>query len=266
MTATSIEPLRKSRENGQLYERCRKIEAKLVEISALTRKELSACCAIEDSESTGYLPSECLLHLLRQHRSMAFDECAEALFKTLMGRVLSGLPQPENSAGTKEDLFYSNVRDEAWSRFLEMLMKDRQEYIEGLDFYEVRFAKTLKSLRIDAQRKVYRKEKPLKSIDDPETGETAEKVEHAAGSFHQINWQAIADCDSLLRLEEAIDALPELQKAIIEMERKEIPVESKEPGVVNMSHALGKTPKTIRTHRKKAYETLHATLTKGEPR
>jgi DNA-directed RNA polymerase specialized sigma24 family protein len=147
-----------------------------------------------------------------------------------------------------------------------MLMKDRQEYIEGLDFYEVRFEKTLKTLRLDAQRKVYRKEKPLESIDDPATDETAEKVERAAGSFDQLDWKAIADFDSLLQLEEAIDALPELQKAIIEMDRKEIPVESKEPGVVNMANALGKTPKTIRTHRNKAYATLRAALTKGEPR
>lgn len=179
---------------------------------------------------------------------------------------MCGLPRPENCGGNKEELFDGNVRDEGWNRFLEMLMKDRQEYAESLDFYEVRFEKTLRTLRLDAFRKVNRQEKRLESIDDAITGETAEKVERAAESFDQRDWKKIVDTDSLLRLEEAIDVLPELQKAIIEMDRKEIPVESKEPGVVNMANALGKTPKTIRTHREKAYATLRAALTKGEPR
>jgi hypothetical protein len=266
MTSGFIEPLRKRRKNGDVYKRLPEIEAEMVEIRALTREEISSRCAIQDPESAGYLPSECLLHLVREHRSRPFDECSQMLFKALMERVLRGLPKAESGDGMSERLADSNVRDGARHRFLAMLMKDRQEYVEGLDFYEVCFEKTLKTLRLDALRKANRKDNPLKSIDDPETGEIAEHVERAAGSFDQLDWRKFDDSDSLLSLDEAIDALPELEKAIIELDRKGIPIESKEPEVVNIANALGKTPKTIRKYRNKAYATLRKAVTKGEPR
>jgi hypothetical protein len=265
MTATSIAPLRKRTLKGRPYNRPREIEAKLLEISTIPRSEIAARCAIRDPESTGFLPSECLLYLVREHRSKPMDECAEILFKTLMERVLNSLPQADSRDGASEGLTAGNVRDEGRNTFLVMLMKDRQEYFDTLDFYEVRFAKALKKLRLSAQRKVYPKENPLQSIEcDPETGELSDEVERATGSFERIDWHASDKAESLRRLSQAIDALPDFEKAIIEMDQKEIPVESKEPGVVNIANILGKTPKTIRTRRKIAYATLRAALTKGE--
>lgn len=62
MTAPSIEPLRKRGVNGQLYARLPEIEAKLAEISALTREELSVRCAIEDpSPQVIYRASACCI-------------------------------------------------------------------------------------------------------------------------------------------------------------------------------------------------------------
>jgi DNA-directed RNA polymerase specialized sigma24 family protein len=145
-------------------------------------------------------------------------------------------------------------------------MKDRQEYVENLDFFEIRFAGALKNLRLDARKKVYGKEKRLESIEVSETGEIDPKVERAAGSFDPFDSPAVDNLEYLLRLDEAIDALPALEKAIVVMIRKGIPIESKEPGVTNISNTLGKTPKTIRTHRDRAYATLRKALTKGEPR
>jgi hypothetical protein len=264
MTATIIEPLRKTRINGQPYTRLPNIQAKLVELSGLQRGELSVRCAVEDRESENYIPSECLVHLVRAHRSEPFDECSEILFKTLMERALHGLPA-ESLDGKTERLTACNLREELWHRFVELLMKDRQGYVERLDFFEIRFGKALKTLRIDAKEKVYGQDKPLESIEiDHETGELSEKVERAAGSYDHLDWDSFADRDSLLALDKAIDALPALEKAIIEMDRKGIPVESKEPGVVNISSVLRKTPKTIRKHRDTAYATLRAVLTKGE--
>src|ERR1039458_2295651 len=99
MTATSITPLRKKDANGELYTRLPNIEAKLIEIRALTRDEISARCTIQDSKAAGYLPSECLLHLVREHRSRSLDACLETLYKTLLERVLRGLPQAESQDG-----------------------------------------------------------------------------------------------------------------------------------------------------------------------
>lgn len=265
MTATSIEPLRKRDRNGTLYTRLPSVEEKLLEIGALTRDEIAARCDIQERESPKYVPSECLVYLLREHRSRPLDNCSERIFKTLMERVLHGLPQPETSDDEKERLTDGNVRDEGRYRFLEMLAKDRLEYLEALDVYEIRFQMALKALRVDAQRRVYARDNPLETIEtDPETGEVAEKVERAAGVFDPLETHRLDNIGFRLRLEKAIDGLPRFQKAIVEMWRKGIPIESNEAGVVSISTTLGKTPKTIRTHRDLACATLRMVLMKGE--
>lgn len=43
-----------------------------------------------------------------------------------------------------------------------------------------------------------------------------------------------------------------------------IPIDSKDPNVVTIAKTLGKSEKTIRTYRDKAYATLRAALTVGE--
>ena len=66
--------------------------------------------------------------------------------------------------------------------------------------------------------------------------------------------------DYRLLLDDAIDSLPEFQRRIVEMWRQEIPIESKDPSVVTISKVLGKTEKTIRTHRDKAFASLRLRL------
>ena|SRR5258707_4448823 len=112
MTTAPIAPLRKKDTEGRLYTRLPDVEAKLVEISVLTHDEVSAQCAIQDPESGDYLPSECLVHLVRDHRSKPFDACSETLFKTLMECVLRGLSQAESGDGASERLTDGNTRDE----------------------------------------------------------------------------------------------------------------------------------------------------------
>lgn len=265
MTATLVEPLRKKNNKGKLYTRSPEIEAKLVELLSLGRAALAERCAVKEKEDPAYVPSECLVHLFRQQRSAAMDEYSEALFKTLMERVLKVLPNADSQDGERENLKKGNVRDRARHRFLEMLIKDRQEYVEGLDIYEVRFAQPLRALRLDARKYVLPRENPLVAIEhDTENGEICVEVEHAARGYKPFDRNAMADLDYRLDLEQAIDALPDLQKAIVAMIEKGIPIESQEPGELNIAESLGKTPKTIRTHRDKAYATLRAALTKGE--
>lgn len=248
-----------------LYTRPTSIEEKLKEIIVLERKEIASRCGVQDKEDPKYIPSECLVYLVREHRTRSMDYCSEALYKALLERVMRGLPSGESIDGEKVNAFKSNIGDLARERFLKMLMKDRIEYVEGLDIYEARFAKGLKSLRIDAERKVTREEKPferMEMVKDSDTSEYTREVEEAAGSFDPYDSNKLDDPDFVSRLYEAIDELPHLQKAIIEMDRNGIPTESKEAGQINISTVLGKTPKTIRTHRDMAHLALRAALTK----
>ena len=211
------------------------------------------------------MPSECLVSLVREHRSKPLDGCAEVLLKTLMERVMAGLPKAESSDGQCESLRPSNMRDEGRYRFVKMLAMDRHEYLEALDFFEIRFQNALRKLRIDARRKICRKEDPLENIEaDPVTGTIGEHVERAAGTFDPFEKNPMDDPGYRLRLDQAIDVLPDLQKAIVEMIRLGMPIESKEPGVVNISNTLGKTPKTIASHRDMAYASLSRALKNGE--
>jgi hypothetical protein len=260
MTTTSIAPLRKKDKNGELYTRLPEIEAKLLEISVLSPEIISSRCAIQDSDAADYLPSECLLHLVRANRSSSPNPYFETIYRVLAERVLRALPSAEN-----KDLTESNIRYEAFGRFTELLAKDHLEYLESLDFFEIRFECALKTLRTDVERKAYREKNRSTSLEvDHDTGEFKEEVERAAGSFNPFDNEENDQAAYWSRLDKAIDALPDLEKAIIEMLRKDIPIESKEPGVVNIANALEKTPKTIRKYRDKAYATLRVALKKGE--
>jgi hypothetical protein len=266
MIATSIAPLRKYDKDGKVYTRLPETEATLGKLLALSFEDLVARCVIEECENPDYVPSECLLHLLRQYRSKPFEQCSEVLFRTLLARLMRALPPAAYCNGEKEDLTQGNVRDEGRGRFLEMLARDRQdEYVEELDYYEVRFQSALACLRADVQRYIYRRQNPLDSIEiDPETGELSKEVLKAAIDFDPFASNEIDNSDYRTQLDTAIDTLPEIQKAIIQMLRNGIPIESKEPGKINISQVLNKTPKTIATHRDAAYAKLRAKLKIGE--
>lgn len=266
MIATSIEPLRKLDAEGAPYTRSPETEAKLVELLALTPDKLAARCGIHDSEDAAYVPGECLVTLVRQYRSKELDDCGEAIFKALLERVLLRLPDPISFYGDKENFKKGDIREEARYRFLEMLIRDRQgDYVEGLDFYEVRFGRAVKMLRLDAEKKVNRRQDPLEALEiDEESGDFNPEVEKATAVFDPFDPQNLKNSDYRSNLDEAISDLPVLQKAIVEMIRKGFPIESKEPGTINISTVLKRTPKTIATHRDKALAKLRVKLTKGE--
>ncbi|MBR0695344.1 hypothetical protein [Bradyrhizobium lablabi] len=116
-------------------------------------------------------------------------------------------------------------------------------------------------LRIDAQRKVWRRQNRNTSIEDDETGEMSSLVEKAVGNYNPFESQKIEDRDYRLRLDSAIDTLPPLQQRIVQMLRKEVPIDStSDPYAVTISKTLGKVEKTIRSNRDKAYAVLRRIL------
>jgi hypothetical protein len=260
MTAPAITPLRKKNAKAELYTRPTNIEAKLAEIVALSHDEISARCSIDDADDPAYLPSECLVYLVRANRNNPPGVYFETVYKALMARVMRRLPSEENT-----DLTEGNIRSETVGSFAELLAADRLNYDDALDYFEIRFAGALSSLRVNVERKAYRDKKRSTSLEiDHETGELAADVERAAGSFDPFDVEKIDHADYRLRLDRAISALPTLQRAIVVMIKKGIPIDSKEPGTVTIAKTLEKAEKTIRLQRDKAYQTLRDTLIKGE--
>ena len=68
------------------------------------------------------------------------------------------------------------------------------------------------------------------------------------------------------RLEAAIDALPREQSRIIHMLRQGISIDSQEPDVMTIAKALGRSEKTVRTYRDKAFAALRTAMADGEER
>ena len=261
-----ITPLRKRSLKGELYTRDPRIESLLEELSSLSRDELLERASISRHSDPAYIPTECLFYFVRASRMDNNDGCFERLYKILDERVLRSLPKAEAWVGQTRSYSRIEIRDRVHDRFVELLALDRNSYQERLDYFEVRFDGALASLRRDAQEQVWRAENRSVSLDtDDDTGALLAGVERAVAEhvdpFASFD---LDDEDFRLLLEAAIESLPSEQRSVIEMLRKGFPIDSKEPGVMTISSALGRSEKTIRNYRDRAIAALRAALTDGD--
>lgn len=263
----SIAPLRKKTLNGKPYERSEKVESLIRDLILLPREELIKLASVKNRHEPDYIPSECLVYFIRATRSDNNELWFARIFKILVERVLRSLPRHQSADGKTESLTRMTVRDEVFSRFLELLSEDRNGYADKLDYFEVRFDGALANLRRDAQKRAWRHENRSEPLEyDQESGELSAEVEAAAGPYDPFAASEFDDAVYRLRLDTAIEALPAVQSRIIHMLRQGFPIDSKEPDVMTIAKALGRSEKTIRTYRDKALATLRATLTDGDER
>ncbi len=260
-----VNSLRKRRLNGELYERVPKVEALIAELAALPRDELIAKAAVTKRSDPAYVPSECLVYFIRASRHDNNEAWFERLYRILIERVLRSLPRSESSDGKTESLTRGAVRDKVFSRFVELLSTDRATYVDKLDYFEVRFDGAVASMRRDAQEQAWRDENRSRPLEyDEESGELSPEVEAAAGAHDPF---AASDFDNAayrLRLDAAIEALPPEQSRIIHMLRQGFPIDSKEADVMTIAKALGRSEKTIRTYRDKAFAALRTAMADGD--
>ncbi|WEX11554.1 DNA-binding response regulator [Chelativorans sp. AA-79] len=260
-------PLRKRRLSGELYERDPKIEALIAELAVLPRDSLIARAEITKRSDPGYVPSECLVYFIRASRRDNNEVWFERLYRILTERVLRSLPRTESSDGKTESLTRGVVRDKVFGRFVELLSADRAAHNEKVDYFEVRFDGALASLRRDAQEKAWRDENRSQPLEyDEESGELSPEVEAAAGAHDPFAASDFDDPSYRSRLDAAIEALPTAQSRIIHMLRQGFPIDSKEPDVMTIAKALGRSEKTVRTYRDKAFAALRAAMADGDER
>ncbi len=259
-----IAPLRKKPKGAEEpYSRRTHIEALLRRLELVSRNEIVERSQIRNSADPDYIPTECLLHLMRASRHDNSDQYFERLFKGLYDRLISALPRVDcgdEDHGTI-DLTAEKIRDHALGRFMEMLSKDRDDYDERLDYFEVSFNAGMANLRKDAFTPALRDQKRSTPIEqDPETGAPSAEVERARGTFDPFDPAKSNDADYRMRVDAAIDVLPKEQIRIVTMIAHGIPIESKTPGKPSISTILGRSEKTIRIHRDKAYEAIRTAV------
>lgn len=241
-------PLRKRTLQGKPYVRIPSVEAKLREILTLPSKELVNRCASQDRKDDAFIPTECLLYLVRTWKPD--DPHFEPIYKSLAERIVRKLPKGQ-------------VRERLFEAFVDLLAHDRTSYVERLDYFEIRFDSALLSLRRDAQRKTCR-EPNHSSIDDPGHGELRREVEETVGTFDPFDPAALDRADYRSRLDAAINTLPIEQKQIVKLWMQGMPIDSTDAGTMSIAKKLGKAEKTIRLHRDQAFATLRSILEKGK--
>jgi DNA-directed RNA polymerase specialized sigma24 family protein len=262
--AVVISPLRKLRRRGPnkglVYTRVEKTTAKLGELLQLSEKERIKRCAIVDKSDAGYIPTECVLHLVRSFRKDQANPAFEALYKILYARLLRRLPRPEKEHSTA--LTAEAIRDHALDRFRKWLSADLQEYEERLDFFEVRFDMAMKKLRANAEASVLdkaKKQEPLTYADDGQVTEEVEKA--AAKAFAEGTFYFDSGSEAFrFALDEVIDTLSSDEGRVIHMLRLGMQIDSKDPDQPTISKALGKSEKTIRNIRDRAFEKVRNAL------
>jgi len=253
-----ITPLRKRKKSGELYKRRDTNEAILGELLVLDREELLARCSIRSSRDPNRVPSECLLYLVRVCRDDNSDAWFNRLWPLLIQRVRDRIPRIDIAEG-RDSATRMAIRDQVEGRFLELIAEDRDEYQPALDYLEVNFDAGLAMRRRDAQKPAWREENRSRPLGDPEhPGEISAEVEAAVGDFDPFA-ENLGEVYRL-RVDAAIEALPEEQIRIIEMLRLDIPIDSKDPYAITIAKTLDRSEKTIRTYRDKAFAAIRAAV------
>jgi hypothetical protein len=256
-------PLTKRTKDGNLYRRPSEIEGALERILALGREEILAAVAVQDRSRPDFVPSECLLHLVRKTASDNNERYFERLYVALMRRVDRALPRAEHRMGDNVglDVTRGKIRHQVRDRFEELLVRDRQGGEDRLDIFEARFNFSLARLRATARAKAWREEARQTPLGpDGEDGELSLEVETAAGSLVLPNLEKWDDPSYRSRLDAAIRSLPSEQSRIIAMLRIGIPIDSNDPNVVTISKLMGCVEKTVRNRAKKAIVALQRAL------
>ena len=259
----SPSPLSKCFPDGSPYTRPPEVEAVLGRIIDLGREQVVRALDVRRTDHPDHIPSECLVHLLRRTRLDNRDDYFERLYKCLMDRIDRVLPRVEHDMGDRVgvDLSRARIRDQVRDRFQELLLRDRREPGDGLDFFEVRFAAGIAKLRATAKERIWReagREEPLAPADG--TGEMSPRIERAAGSLDRPRTEIWDDPSYRSRLDAAIDALPPEQSRTITMLRAGVPIDSNDPEEVTIRKRMDCAEKTVRNRRDAAIRTLRRAL------
>ncbi len=254
-------PLRKRKEDGTLYVRRPLVEAEIAELELLNQPELVARCRLRSKSAVGFVSPEAVLYFVRTIDSTSPHH--ESLLTILIGCAIHLLPKPDNSDGATVDIGRLLIRDRVLDAFVDRLLADQAEYEEKLDYFEINFNAALVKDRYDASAQVWKelnRSEPL--ADDDE--EASPEVDVVLGQDDSFDPEELDKKDYRRLLDGAIDALPLLQRQIIEMLRNDIPITSIDPNIPTISNVLKKSEKTIRIHRDRAYLTLRRRLERKE--
>ena len=259
---TDIPPLRKRTKEGKLYRRPPEIEEAILDTLELPFDDFMERAKQKNRKHTEYLPSEVLVYRIRATRDNSSDQQFNALYTVLCKRIINSCMRTEINVdgGIGEVGNLMDVRDLVLERFVTLVVKDREKYVEKLDIFEARFDRAVKLLRKDALRKILRRETPLTPLKYDESGNIPDDVEEYSALLNSPSMTPEEEITYRLQVRQAIDSLPEEDRRVLDMFKAEIPIESKNPDEPTIAGLLECTPKTVQNRRARAIKRIREIL------
>lgn len=254
-------PLTKRTKTGKLYVRTRPVTAAIDRTAGLDFETLIQEARVDDRSAPGFMEPECLLHLIRSTRLDNSDQRFAELFQILIDRIersLKGSVRPSSLYDATE------VRQEVVDQFVDILVQDRNDPGDRLDYFETRFASALSALRIDVMRASGR----LAAEAERTEAFVNDEGEALPALTRQIRLAFETDGseqekehfrNAVLR---AIDRLPDHERVAVTLVLEGHAIEGE--GAENIAKLCGVSDRAIRYRLSKAYEKLRREL--GERR
>ena len=252
------QPLTKRKGDGVLYMRPARIEAKIDAALEQDWPEILGWAAQKDTNHANYLPSECLVHLIRKaHRDGAERE-RDKLVRHLLGRARTYLQVslPDNRAPNAD-----YVRQETLGRLGELFAEDMTgDNPDELDFYECQFKTALASVRTDIVRlevKTQHRSMQLPEDEDTDPEEPSAPDRMAKLAIDRTKMAATQESDAFAKhLVEALPTLTPGERDAVILHAMGYEEESQDPNKDTIATQCGITGRAVRYRLKKAGEKL----------
>jgi hypothetical protein len=157
-------PLSKTKSDGTTYTRFPEIEAAIDAAFMQDLETLRDRAAIRERKAKDYLPSECLVHLIREARRRGDDRARDTLLPLLFARCTVHLiSKVDSNIPTAPQLREDILGDFAELFAIDGSPQDRHE----LDFFEARFNLAFRNFRVTRVRPELDRLNTTQAIPDP---------------------------------------------------------------------------------------------------
>jgi hypothetical protein len=173
-----LRALTRQKRDGSVYTRRLPIEHRLLELAALDPRERLEALRTTNRSATAYVPSECVVHFMREAYAAGERKAGDAYLMVLRNRARLAFKRAIHGNGSHEEA----LREEALSKFDVLVAVGLEPGADRLDYLEVNFDHALVTLRKDlfeAERRRSARLIPLRLPGDEEDEERPE-IEFAA--------------------------------------------------------------------------------------
>jgi DNA-directed RNA polymerase specialized sigma24 family protein len=238
-----VRALTKRRPSGELYERPAEVESAIAVALSLDRAELLRRSRIPDSKEPGFLPLECLVHLIRSTQAAGDSDLANVLLDLLFRRVAAILAAtlPDSRSPRAADL-----RQEVIDRLADKFLSDAKP--DALDIFEVRFGKALSGLRIDALRPTLAEKAEHVPVAEDADDDDETRSRGAILSAETTPETLLGDAQTLAEVKRAAWALPKkLRLPVVLHYLRGYEIESTDPAKRTVATVCKVSGRTVRT-------------------